>query len=166
MEYLVDGHNLIGQGLIPGIHLDQEDDEERLVRWLRARQPHLKAKITVVFDGGIPAGTSLALTGGGVTAVFAARYRNKADHVILSRVRQATRPSHITVVTNDWELRQALNPLGVNVIPGAAFIRLLQRRPTSSPGSSDQKLKPRMSKREVDEWLQLFGASGNEDEAA
>ena len=164
MEYLVDGHNLIGQGLIPGVHLDQEDDEERLVRWLRARQPNLGARITVVFDGGIPGGASPALSGGGVTAVFAARRRSKADDVILGRVRKAARPAQMVVVTEDWELRQAVRARGAQVMRGEAFIRKLHQHPGRTAASDEAafKEKPRLSGRELDAWLQLFGADDDD----
>ena len=159
MEYLVDGHNLIGQELIPGIDLDQEDDEERLVRWLRARQPNLRAKITVVFDGGIPGGTSLALSGGGVTAVFAAQRRSKADDVILGRVQKASHPAQIVVVTNDWELRKAVGRAGARLMRADEFLRKIQRpRQMDVAGDESFKEKPRLSGRELEEWMQIFGA--------
>jgi len=157
MAYLVDGHNLIGTGLIPGIHLDQEDDEERLVQWLRARQPNLHSKITVIFDGGIPGGTSLTLSGGGVTAVFAARYRSNADQLILSRVRKAPSASSLTVVTNDTTLGQKSRSLGAKWMRPSEFMVRLRQRRTSPSRRGALKPEPKLSEREVEEWLQLFG---------
>ncbi len=155
--YLIDGHNLIGQGLIPGIDLQQEDDEARLVRWLRARQPNLRSKMTVIFDGGIPGGMSLALSGGGVTVIFAAQRRSNADRVILNRVRKAARPQEIIVVTNDADLRAQVQRAGARLMRGDAFIRRLQR-PLRQVGPASPKEKPNLSKQEVDEFLQMFGA--------
>ncbi|HID35553.1 MAG TPA: hypothetical protein EYP25_13495 [Anaerolineae bacterium] len=164
MTYLIDGHNLIGAELIPGIHIDQEDDEARLVAWLRARQPNLRAPITVVFDGGAPGGTSLALSGGGVTAVFAARYRTQADSVIIRRVQNAPNPSHMTVVTGDRDLRRAVSHLGASVMQPADFVQRMNRprRPPSVRRSS-AKIEPKLPKSEVEAWLALFGVTDDED---
>jgi len=158
--YLIDGHNLIGQGLIPGISLEQEDDEARLVMWLRARQPNLRQKMTVIFDGGIPGGASLALSGGGVTAIFAARRRSNADKVILARVRDAMPVSNLIVVTNDGVLRQAVRSLGAQVMRADEFVQRLQRpsRRRGPSGSASPKIEPKLSKQEVDEFMRLFGA--------
>ncbi len=164
MAYLVDGHNLIGAKLIPGIYIDQEDDEARLVAWLRARQPNLRASITVVFDGGVPGGTSLALSGGGVTAVFAARYRTQADDVIVRRVQNASNPSQITVVTGDRDLRRAVSRLGARVMQPADFVQRMNRprRPPAGRRSS-AKIEPKLPKSEVEAWLALFGVTDDED---
>jgi predicted RNA-binding protein with PIN domain len=161
--YLIDGHNLIGQRLIPGIHLEQEDDEARLVMWLRARQPNLRRKMVVIFDGGIPGGTSLALSGSGVTAIFAAHRRSNADKIILARVREAMPAANLTVVTNDGVLRQAVGSLGAQVMRGDEFIRRLQQPARGrAVGSASPKVEPKLSKREVDEWMQMFGAGDDE----
>ena len=157
--FLIDGHNLIGSGLIPGIHLAQEDDEARLIAWLRARQPKLRQKIVVIFDGGIPGGLSRALSGSGVTAIFAAQRRSNADKVILARVREARPVSRLVVVTNDSVLREAVRGLGAQTMSAGAFIQHIQqpsRRYTAT--SASPKLEPKLSKQEVDEFLRLFGA--------
>ncbi len=155
--YLIDGHNLIGQGIIPGINLAQEDDEARLVLWLRARQSNLRKKMVVVFDGGIPGGTSQSLSGAGVTVLFAAQYRSDADHMILSRVRKAPRAEAIIVVTNDAGLRAQVARLGARLMRGDAFLQRLQR-PARGSNSVSPKERPNLSKQEVEEFLQLFGA--------
>jgi predicted RNA-binding protein with PIN domain len=155
--FLVDGHNLIGFGLISGINLHQEDDEARLVAWLRSRQSNLRQKIVVFFDGGVPGGTSLALSGGGVTVIFAAKYRTDADTLILSWLHQHRTTAQIIVVTNDVELRQSVRSLGAQVERPAAFVQRLQQSPRRTIDSSSTKLEPKLSRSEVEEWLQLFG---------
>ncbi len=160
--YIIDGHNLIGRGLIPGVNLAQEDDEARLVMWLRARQPRLRQKIVVVFDGGVPGGTSLALSGAGVTAIFAAQRRSNADKIILGRVREAMPAANVIVVSNDSVLRQAVISLGAQALRGEEFVRRLQQpqRPRRSALGNRPSLEPKLSPQEVEEWLQLFGDAG------
>lgn len=170
MMYLIDGHNLIGQGLIPEIAIDQEDDEARLVLWLRAHQPNLGAKMTVVFDGGIPGGTSLALSGGGVTAVFAAHRRTDADSVILQRVRHASHPKQLVVVSNDAKLREEARRLGANVMRGDDFLKRLQRPPKrfrrrASSSAATFKENPKLSKQELQDYLRMFGLEDDDAEA-
>ncbi len=163
--FLIDGHNLIGAGLIPGIHLQQEDDEMRLADWLRARKSYIPGKVVVVFDGGIPGGTSPQLSGGGVTVIFAAQKHTIADTVIYQRARSSNSPKSVTVVTNDVGLRQKLNPTGVVQMTCSAFLSLIednQRRQAQARARS-QKEKPRLSGRELDEWLQMFGGDADED---
>ncbi len=165
MIYLIDGHNLIGQNQIPGINIHQEDDEARLVAWLRARQPHLGARMVVVFDGGIPGGRSLNLSGGGVDAVFAAQRRTDADTVILQRIRRAARPRDLVVVTNDTTLRDKAQRLGARGMRVDAFLARLQR-PARGPRASQEqpsededprKENPQLSPEELEAFLRLFG---------
>jgi predicted RNA-binding protein with PIN domain len=152
--YLIDGHNLIGTGLIPGVHLDQEDDEQRLVVYLRARQDRLRQPVLVVFDGGMPGGFAPELSGGGVSVVFAASYRGDADAIILARAQKA--PRDTVVVTNDDALRRACRAAGAQVIDAAAFVRRLKRPLRLSTSPANAKENPKLSAEEIEEWLQLF----------
>ncbi|NOZ50703.1 MAG: NYN domain-containing protein [Chloroflexi bacterium] len=161
---LIDGHNLIGSGLVPGIRLHQEDDEWRLVQWLRARQPRLHQQIVVVFDGGIPGGVSRSLSGGGVLVVFAAAYRTKADKVILDRVRSEMLRRDVVVVSNDIVLRQAVLNLQAQVLSLAEFMERSsrpQKHRRSAPRR--QQAEPRLPWQEVEEWLNLFHQGGDDD---
>jgi len=156
--YIIDGHNLIGSGRVPGIHLAQEDDEWRLVQWLRARQPRLRQPLVVVFDSGVPGGQSQALSGGGVTVIFAAQRRHHADQVIFARVREALVRSDITVVTNDAVLREAVTALGAQTLTVDAFLARLQKASKRKPKGRMQRPQPepKLPKSEVEEWLALF----------
>ncbi len=159
MSYLIDGHNLIGSGRVPGINLQQEDDEYRLVQWLRARQPRLRQAIVVVFDSGIPGGWSRELSGGGVTAIFSSQQRNRADQVIFERVqRELVRTEH-TVVTNDTVLREAAGSLGAKTLKVDEFMALVEKRPKRKRKvrTQRQQTEPKLAKAEVEEWLALFG---------
>jgi len=156
--FIIDGHNLIGSGLVPGIRLDQEDDEWRLVQWLRGRQPRLRQAIVVVFDGGVPGGWSRSLSGGGVQVIFAAAHRSKADNVILNRLRAEMPRSNVTVVTNDAVLRQAVLGLRAQVMRADEFLARINRTPKrrSAPLPSARP-EPQLSPKELEEWLRLFG---------
>jgi predicted RNA-binding protein with PIN domain len=156
--YLIDGHNLIGSGRVPGINLQQEDDEWRLVQWLRARQPRLRQAIVVVFDSGIPGGWSRALSGGGVTVIFAAQQRNRADQIIFERVKRELVRAEITVVTNDTVLREAVGSLGAKTLDISGFMALLEKRSERRPKARARRpqAEPKLPKDEVEAWLKLF----------
>ena len=156
--YLIDGHNLIGSGRVPGINLQQEDDEYRLAQWLRARQPRLRQAIVVVFDSGIPGGWSRELSGGGVTVVFAAQQRNRADQVIFERVQRELVRTEITVVTNDTVLREAAGSLGAKTMDVSTFMARVSKQSKRKPKDRAQRpqAEPKLAKAEVEEWLALF----------
>lgn len=156
--YLIDGHNLIGSGLISGIDLSQEDDEQRLAAYLRGRQPLLRQPITVVFDGGLPGGQSLELSGGGVTVIFAAQDRSDADTLIRARVRKHKTPAQMIVVSNDGQLCREVQALGAEVLSAAAFLqRLTNPRRRPAPRSPRPQTEPKLAKSEVTAWLREFG---------
>ncbi len=156
--YFIDGHNLIGSGLIPDISLSQDDDEQRLVAYLRARQPVLKQSMTVIFDGGIPGGFSVQLSGGDVSVVFVAQQRGEADAVIRERVRKHKAPDQAVVVTNDAKLRRDSEGLGAEVLSAAAFLeRLTNPRRRPAPRPQRPPTEPKLPKSEVTEWLKEFG---------
>ena len=48
MQWLIDGHNLIGQ--MPNLRLDDPDDEAKLLQYLRNFRARTGHRITVVFD--------------------------------------------------------------------------------------------------------------------
>ncbi len=156
--YIIDGHNLIGSGSVPGINLQQEDDEYRLTQWLRARQPRLGQPVVVVFDSGIPGGWSRELSGGGVTAIFAAQQRNRADQVIFERIQQELVRVDHTVVTNDTVLREAVGSLGAQTARVDEFMALFKKRTNRKRKVrvKRQQAEPKLPKTEVEEWLRLF----------
>jgi len=159
MSYIIDGHNLIGSGRVPGINLQQEDDEYRLVQWLRARQPRLRQAIVVVFDSGIPGGWSRELSGGGVTVIFSSQQRNRADQVIFDRVQRELLRAETTVVTNDTVLRKAVGSLGAKTMKVGEFMAQVNKQPKRKPKTRAQRqqAEPKLAKAEVEEWLALFG---------
>lgn len=161
--YIIDGHNLIGSGCVPGVSLEQEDDEWRLVRYVRARQPQLKQPVVIVFDGGIPGGAAPALAGGGVEVVFAARTEagSGADALILARVRRQGPRRPLTVVTNDTALAAGVQALGGRTLTAGEFSSQLQA-PARRPPSRRRRPQPepKLPKAEVEAWLEEFKKRG------
>jgi predicted RNA-binding protein with PIN domain len=146
---LIDGHNLIGR--LGTISLQDPDDEEKLVQFLRSYQARTGKAITVVFDPG--EGFALPWSGrsGNVEVVYAPHGSN-ADAIIARRVRQSRQPDQWLVVTSDRDLARAATQSGARVQTAKAFAVDLNRLHETSSGSEETSLSPE----EVEAWLTLF----------
>lgn len=179
MPLLIDGHNIIGSGVLENISLQDENDEELFVSRLRVWRSNYRGKVTVIFDRGIVGGASRELSGGGVEVIFA-RNPQEADDWIMRRIH--LRPQGLIVVTNDRALRQEAELYDIETWQADEFVRRMgtRRGPSaaarvdaSRPGSGtpsamgqDEMLNDEgaeshvhLSDREVSEWLDMFGPS-------
>jgi predicted RNA-binding protein with PIN domain len=148
MPTLIDGHNLIGK--LPDIDLDDPNDEAKLVLKLRTYCARTRKRVTVVFDRGLPGGKSHALSGAGVTAVFASTGKT-ADGILRERIRRAQNPRGLVVVTSDRRVTADAQARGARVIPSEAFAAELAHAPRAAP-----KEDVRLTDGEVAEWMELF----------
>jgi predicted RNA-binding protein with PIN domain len=154
MRWLIDGHNLIGQ--MPGLQLDDPDDEAKLLEYLRRHRARTGHAVTVVFDPGPGHHSSTTKKQGGLTVLFAPPGKT-ADQVIVDRVRQLKNPQETIVVTSDQAVARMAQQYHVRVIDSRTFARQLLQPGTGSltqdQGSqADIKLSPE----EVEEWLRVF----------
>ncbi|MDE0200288.1 MAG: NYN domain-containing protein [Caldilineaceae bacterium] len=179
MALLIDGHNIIGSGVLENISLQDENDEELFVSRLRVWRSSYKGKITVIFDRGIVGGASRELSGGGVEVIFA-RNPQEADDLIRSRIHR--RPQGLVVVTNDRTLRQEAKLYDIETWQAEEFVQRMQsgrgRRSeaqvdasyggtgaaieTGKEVSEDEEgaeSHVSLSDSEVSEWMDLFGPS-------
>jgi len=176
---LVDGHNIIGSGVLENISLQDENDEELFVSRLRVWRSNYRGKVTVIFDRGIVGGPSRELSGGGVEVIFA-RNPQEADDLIRGRLPR--RPAGWVVVTNDWALRQEAKLYDVETWQAEEFVqRMGSRGVRSATANADTQLRGpgghseigedgsaddegseshvSLSDVEVSEWMDLFGPS-------
>lgn len=149
MPVLIDGHNLIGR--LPGMSLQDPDDEEGLVRLLASYASRTKKAITVVFDPGEASSLAHTRRHGGVTVVFAPRGSN-ADALIVRRVLDSHNPREWLVVTSDHELTAKVSRLGARVCSAEAFAVELHAPQAGGTGRKEMPL----SNDEVAAWLQVF----------
>lgn len=155
MPLLIDGHNLIGR--MADLHLDDPEDEAKLVARLRAFAARTGRRITVVFDQGLPGGHSRELSGGGVEVVFAPTGHN-ADGILRERIRRARDPRALVVVTSDREIVAAARARGARVMRAEEFAAQF----STSPPAVAPKPGAGLSPREVEEWLRIFESRGRE----
>lgn len=158
MQWLIDGHNLIGQ--MPNLRLDDPDDEAKLLQHLRNFRVRTGHRITVVFDAGPvyrPAETKKA---GGVTVQFAAPGQT-ADQIIGQRVRRVKNPQELIVVTSDRAVQQAARQARVRVLTAREFVpQLLQGAAAAAEDDRGSQAEVQLSADEVEEWLKFFKKQG------
>lgn len=163
MPILIDGHNLIGQ--MHTISLSDPDDEAQLVLLLRRYATKKRGrKVIVIFDGGVY-GHPDNLNGYGVEARFA-KSPSDADSELIRRIRMVRRRDEWQVVSSDNAVMGVARDHGVPVVSSQEFARRLEALDAPKPGaSSHEKRNERsLSHAEIEEWLRLFGATGDEEQ--
>jgi len=150
MQWLIDGHNLIGQ--MPNLRLDDPHDEEKLLGYLRRFRARTGHRIIVVFDAGQGYQSGSKQRQGGITIQFVSSGQI-ADQSLVRRIRKVRNPQEMIVVTSDQAVAQVAQQVGVRVMPAGEFAQqLLQANPTGEDGRANVKL----TAEEVDEWLDIF----------
>jgi uncharacterized protein len=150
VKLLIDGHNLIGQ--MEDIHLDDPDDEARLVARLHRYALAGGHHVTVIFDAGSPGETS-TLSRGPVQAVFAPA-GSSADQLIIKRLGRIRDRQAWLVVTSDRQILAAAQARHLRTEPSQAFAARLQAPPAEPAAPDPRQLPP--SDQEVEMWLRRF----------
>ncbi len=152
MQYLIDGHNLIGQ--TPGIRLDDPDDEGKIVLLVRQYLARTRgASALIVFDHGVY-GHPGNLNGYKITCYFA-RSPSDADTHLIRRIKAAPRPEQWTLVTSDRHIVDAARARRMRVRDSRDFAAALLA-PTSQAAPAEKPEPPR-SAAEIAQWMRLFG---------
>ncbi len=161
MNYLIDGHNLIGK--MPDIHLPDEDDEARLtLRLLNWAAVSKNNRAIVVFDRGLPGPQWLRLASDYLKVIFVPEGRS-ADQWLITFMRQQVRnPQEYILVSSDRALRREAEARRIKTIPAEDFAGQVaaewaaaQAQMREAP--AEPPPDPRPTADDVAEWLQLFG---------
>ncbi len=150
MAILIDGHNLIGK--IPGLRLDDPNDEAKLLIRLRAYQARTGKRLVVYFDPGIAYQSPARRSKGGISVRLAGAGQC-ADDLIIRDVRRHHNPRELTVVSSDLAIQRAARQHKAQVIDSAAFVVELNRLPEKDHVFD----RPPLPEEEVEEWLAIFG---------
>ena len=153
MPYLIDGHNLIA--CLPDISLDDPNDEAKLVNKLKGFAARTRKKCIVVFDHGIPGGSSTMSTRG-VQVVFAAAHHSSADDLIKRRISRTNDAPTWTVVSSDHEVLNHARSQRMKQMSSAQFAQSL-RRTSRVEETRGEEIHPTVSEEEIDELYQAFG---------
>lgn len=152
MTYMIDGHNLIGK--LPDISLDDPNDEALLVQKLSGFAARTGKNCLVVFDHGLPGGSSRMSTRS-VQVVFASG-RSSADRVMVERIYKIQDIKGWVIVTSDNDVMARARRRGMETLHSEEFARLLEAPPPKIVDEGEAT-DVNLSETEVDEWLNLFG---------
>jgi hypothetical protein len=156
MPLLIDGHNLIGK--LSDLRLDDPDDEAKLVERVRRYCFRHRRRATVIFDRGLPGGTSHRLSSPQVKVIFATS-DGTADALIKARIRRAQDPVGLLVISSDRAVQAAARRRGARVIPAQEFaVELAAPEPAGAPSGKPEAFGS------VEEWLEIFegGSDGGD----
>ena len=160
MEYYIDGHNLIPK--LHGIRLSDDNDEQALLERIQEYTRLSRKKCTVFFDKA-PENRTRSESYGTLHVVYVT-HQTKADEEIIARVNRLgkARAAEVTVVSSDqhvqWQCRQA----GAKTLPSEQFAAEMNstfsgKVPSARARKTGPRIEPKLSSKEVDEWLKLFG---------
>ncbi len=159
MPYLIDGHNIIPK--IPGLSLQDLDDEIQLIRLLQSFCRQHSKKVEVYFDNAPPGGP-LKQQYGSVIAHFIRQDRT-ADTAIQSRLkRQGRSARNYIVITSDLALSIASKEAGARVISSEDFAGVLSIDESFEEFSPETNPDLTLNPDEINDWLKLFGKNDEE----
>jgi predicted RNA-binding protein with PIN domain len=142
---------------MPGLRLDDPNDEEKLVVYLHRYSARTGHRVVVIFDAGEGYHPAETQKRGRVTVQFAP-HGQTADQLIKQQLSRVKNPQEVIVVSSDRAVQQAARQAGVRVLTAPEFTRQLWQ--TSAAGSEDvdpgSQTEVKLSADEVNEWLKLF----------
>jgi hypothetical protein len=152
MPYLIDGHNLIAA--IPGIDLQQTEDERALIELLQPLAHRLGRSINVYFDQG-RVGEQNDKKFGRVQVRFSVPPRT-ADEAIRARLDSIGKEApNWVVVTSDREILDYAELVGARHMSSESFIADFLHHDTD-PSQTEKPVQPSMDEEDLDAWEALF----------
>ena len=161
MPYIIDGHNLIPK--IPGLGLDEIDDEIKLVKMLQDYCRARGVKAEVFFDKAHLGGQNHQVRHP-VTVHFA-RSGVTADTLIERRLEKlAGAARNYTVVSSDRQVQAAARAKRAEVCPSEEFARMMSGKVGQGSSMAEDYEKPDPEQEDLDEWMRLFDSENEADE--
>lgn len=152
MIYIIDGHNLVPK--LPGLSLEDVDDELRLIERLQVFCRIRRAHVEVFFDRA-PAGYSGARSFGAVRAHFVRQGMIADDAITRHLQRLGKEARNQVLVSSDHRVQNEGRHAGAQVLSSEEFagqVLEAEARAAEIARTEDKPLSPG----EVDEWMELF----------
>jgi len=160
MPYIVDGHNLIPR--IPGLSLQDIDDENQLVEMLQEFCRVNRKKVEVYFDNAPPG--QLKVQKFGLVSAFFVRAGRSADQAIQQKLnRLGNEARNWNVVSSDREVQSAARAARATVIPASIFAQQMLNTIQGSDSGTDTLEEPAVSQEELEHWMKEFGELDEND---
>ena len=169
MQYLVDGHNLIGQ--LQDIALDDPHDEAKLTVEIKRFCMRHRVKATVIFDNGITGGVSKTLSSHDVQVIFAPP-GVQADNLLMKRARDIGglkgKFQDMVLVTSDRRIARLAFTYGIDTMASEEFAIMLGLRPVDEEDGPEPEMpkppmfrfekdpNPLITPQEIAYWLSIF----------
>jgi len=161
MPYLIDGHNLIPR--IPGLDLASDDDEAQLILLVQ-EFCRLRRKSAEIYFDNAPPGQPKARTYGQVSARFVRAGRTADDAIRARLLRLGAEARNWSVVSSDQQVQLAARAARAQSTSSETFAHLLADTLRTGEVTSGGDAKGTVSEGEVEEWLDLFGSTGDRPE--
>jgi predicted RNA-binding protein with PIN domain len=161
---IVDGYNLILRSplLQPGSGRTLREARQKLVNLLSWVVGSGEARFIVVFDGSDDRAAADDSHGGRVEVRYS-RPPRKADDVIRALVEEhMDRAERLTVVTSDLEVARHARAMGAEIALADLFLSSIV--PPESGASVTPEKPSTLSRRELEEWADLFRNRPPEDD--
>lgn len=159
MPYIIDGHNLIPK--IPGMSLQDIDDEIQLVNLLQEFCRIRRKQVEVYFDNA-PPGSPGARNYGRVVARFVRQGRTADQAIQMKLKRLGGEARNWTVVSSDGEVQANARAVRAKILTAEVFAQQLFE---ALGDTADSYLEPEsdLSPEEVEDWMQIFGIDEDEE---
>lgn len=149
---VIDGHNLIPK--IPGIRLEDADDEERLIAIVQEYCRLTRTQAELFFDGAPNPGNLPRKSG--LARVHFIQVGRTADSAIIEFLRKAGKNAKtLRVASSDRRIQAEARGLGCEVISSEALAAEIRSALASDRAVSETREK-QPSAQEVEAWLQEF----------
>lgn len=161
MNFLIDGHNLIGK--LPDIQLSDPDDEAKLIlKLINWSAVGKNRRVVVVFDGGVPGNHWSAFRSERVKTVFVPQGKTADSWLIRFMRTQVRNPQAFTLISSDNEIIKAARAKRIPFIKSDLFaaqmsddIEAMFRLEAASDERAPEPAP--IPTQEVDNWLSMFG---------
>ena len=159
MPYIIDGHNLIPK--IPGMSLQDIDDEIQLVNLLQEFCRIRRKQVEVYFDNA-PPGSVGARNYGRVVARFVRQGRTADQAIQMKLKRLGGEARNWTVVSSDGEVQANARAVRAKILTAEVFAQQVFE---ALGDTADSYLEPEsdLSPEEVEDWMQIFGIDEDEE---
>ena len=159
MPYLIDGHNLIPK--ISGLSLQTIDDEEQLINLLLEFCRRRRKKIEIIFDNS-PSGQprSQNLEFGLVIARFVRQGQTADDAIQVRLTRLGKNARNWTVVSSDLAVQASARAAHAHFVSSEFFAQQIEQAFVSTPQNIEKQADASLTSQEINDWLDIFGADG------
>lgn len=153
MPFIIDGHNLIPR--VPGLSLDQIDDEDKLIQLLQDFARKVNKNIEVYFDNA-PPGTVRKEKFGRVIAHFISE-SSTADAAIKNKLKSMGKAAkNWTLVSADMEILAEARSRQVRSMDPDEFVSSYLIEQGAVEESLETSPDVHISGDEINEWLDIF----------